>query len=438
MALSHITGPLIVTGNTNPQQTAEWEEGPSLFADGTGAVDPRFAASQMGSGQMKAYGLALTNAICCLDAFPTTKSTTNIVNAQGASAAAGTALTLASGTVQSVVANVPIVPWVQGTDVYGNRAFTPPAYSTGNVVTANLTLDFGYTAGTTFTSSTVTLSSVTGPAAGVIPVAYAGQTVNKNQIIQLQTTNHTQPEMMFNPGDWIIVANAGNAGGTVPLVTQVLAVDYANHYVYMSTAALSAQTNAGVANANMFGPNPGSAYWPWQQFGASLLLDSRQSISRALQYVSSSVSDTTVTLTVKGWDVYGIPLTETITLNGTTVVNGKKAFKSIQSVTTGVASLVGNVSVGTTDTLGIAVRADSFSYLSVWVADAGITANTGFTKADLTSPATATSGDVRGTYTLQTAADGTKRAVIWVDPSQYQWEIESNIVPAPLFGSAQF
>lgn len=437
MALSSVTGPLVVSGNTNPQQLTEGSEGPSLFADGVGVVDPRLAVS-LGSGAQLAYGMMIANDIAAIDAFPQTKATNNVVAAQGAGAASGTVLTLASGTVQSAVANVPIVPWVQTTDTYGNRAFTPQAYSSANVVTAPLTFDFGYCAGTTFTSATVTLSTSTGPCVGVVPASYAGQTVNKNQIIQLQTTNHLQPELMFLPGDYIIVANAGNAGGTVPLITQVLAIDYANHYVYVANAAQSAVTNGGIANANLYGATPGVAYWPWQQFGSSILVDPRQSISRTLQYVSTNAGDTTVTITVKGWDIYSVPMTETITLNGTTIVNGKKAFKSIQSVTTGVASLVGNVNIGTTDTLGLSIRADSYSYLTVYVSDAGVTANTGFTKADLTAPATATSGDVRGTYALQTASDGTKRVAIWVNPSQYQWEIESNLVQQPIFGSAQF
>lgn len=441
MALQVSPGPLAAIGNQSPIQNTQWESGPSVFNDGAAVVDDRFTYAQ-GAFPNRIYALNSSDYICTVDGFPTASATNNIVAAQGAGAASGTSLTLATGTVQSAVSNVPIVPWTLTTDVYGNRLYTPPSFATSSVVTAGITLDFGMCAGTTFTSSTVTFSTTTGIGTGVVPTQYAGQTVNKNQIVVLQTTNHIQPEIMFTPGQWVIVANAGNAGGTSPLVAQVLAIDYLNHYLYLSAAAQSAVTNGGIANANAYGPNPGSAYWPYQQDGATILFDPRQGLSRVLSYVSSSASDTTVTVTTSGWDVYGIPMTETITLNGTTSVAGKKAFKAIKSAVTGAASLVGNVSIGTQATsngvLGLNVRADAFSYLSIAVADAQISANTGFTKADLTFPTTAATGDVRGTYALQAAANGSTRVFIQVNPSQYGWAQATNIVPGPVFGQTQF
>lgn len=435
MAITGMTGPLVVMGNTSPVQNTNFEQGPSLFADGTGVVDDRFMGL-IGSASFRAYGLNSADYIPMVDAFPQTLAANNVVAATGAGAIAGTALTLATGTVQSAVSNVPIVPWALSTDIYGNRLLTAPSFAAANVVTAALALDFGMCAGTTFTSSTVTLTAAQGIGFGTVGTQYAGLVVNKNQIVQLATTNHSQPELMFTPGQWIIVANAGNAGGTVPLLTQVLAVDFINHYLYVSSPALAAVSNAGVANANAVG-SVGIAAWPWQQDGASLLFDPRQGLSRALKTVSTNAGDTTVTLAISGWDSYGIPMNETLTLNGTTPVLGKKAFKYIKSVTTGVASLVGNVTVGTQDVVGLNLRADAFSYLSVFVADTGITANTGFVKADV-AVATATTGDVRGTYALQSAADGTKRVFVAVNPSLYNWQYGTNLAPQSTFGMPQF
>lgn len=82
--------------------------------------------------------------------------------------------------------------------------------------------------------------------------------------------------------------------------------------------------------------------------GGAVTLD----VPRALQIVSSN-TDAAV-LTVLGTDVYGRPMSEAITLNATTVVNGKKAFKTISSVTASAA--VANLAkVGTTDILGLPV-----------------------------------------------------------------------------------
>jgi hypothetical protein len=443
MALSHKDGPLVVTGNLNPQQLSDWEEGPSTFADGTAVMDPRWAYQVTGSFSGNArsvYALPTTNALMAVDFFPQTLATNNVVASQGAGQAAGFSATLATGTVQSAVSNVPVVPWakVAGGDIYGNTLWAPQSFATQNLVTAGLCLDFGCAAGTTFTSTTVTLSALLGPGMGTYPAQFAGLTVNKNQIVVLQTTNHIQPELMFVPGQNIIIANAGNAGGTIPLVTTVLAVDYVNHYLYIANPALSAQSNAGIAFANLYGSQPGLAYWPYLGAGAINLQDPRHMGSRALQYLSSSASDTTVTLTAAGYDVFGIPMTETITLNGTTPVLGKKAFKFVNSVKTGVASLVGNITVGTQDVVGLTYRSDTFSYLTLFYTDAGVTANTGFTKADITSPATAVTGDVRGTYALQSASNGAKRVAIWIDPASCNWDIESNLTPFSVFGTAQF
>ncbi len=121
---------------------------------------------------------------------------------------------------------------------------------------------------------------------------------------------------------------------------------------------------------------------------------------------------------VSGYDVYGYPMTETITAAaGVATNNGKKAFKFIASVVPQFTD-AHNYSVGTTDIFGLPMRADTWDQALVWFNSALITASTGFVAADTTSPATATTGDPRGTYALQSASDGTKRLAIAVGPPQ--------------------
>lgn len=119
----------------------------------------------------------------------------------------------------------------------------------------------------------------------------------------------------------------------------------------------------------------------------------------------------TAVLTVTGTDVYGIPMSEAITLNGTTAVAGKKAFKTITSVAASAAAT--DFFVGTGDVFGLPFRADSRNYcLTAWNG-AFVTTGT-FVAAVTTSPATTTTGDVRGTFAPADAADGSKQLTVWM------------------------
>jgi hypothetical protein len=119
----------------------------------------------------------------------------------------------------------------------------------------------------------------------------------------------------------------------------------------------------------------------------------------------------TATLTVTGTDAYGIPMSEAITLNGTTAVAGKKAFKTI----TGIASsaTATDIFVGTGDVFGLPIRANSRNYVQTAWNGAFVTTGT-FVGAVATDPATTTTGDVRGTFAPADAADATKRLTLWV------------------------
>ena len=119
----------------------------------------------------------------------------------------------------------------------------------------------------------------------------------------------------------------------------------------------------------------------------------------------------TAVLTITGTDAYGIPMSEAITLNGTTAVAGKKAFKTITRVAASAAAT--DFFVGTGDIFGLPIRANSRNYVLTAWNGAFVTTGT-FAAADATSPATTTTGDVRGTYAVPDAADAVKRLTVWV------------------------
>jgi hypothetical protein len=118
----------------------------------------------------------------------------------------------------------------------------------------------------------------------------------------------------------------------------------------------------------------------------------------------------TAVLTVTGTDVYGLPMSEAITLNGTTAVAGKKAFKTITRIAASAAAT--DFFVGTGDVFGLPIRANSRNYVLTAWNGAFVTTGT-FVVADATA-ATTTTGDVRGTYAVPDAADAAKRLTLWV------------------------
>jgi hypothetical protein len=138
-------------------------------------------------------------------------------------------------------------------------------------------------------------------------------------------------------------------------------------------------------------------------------------IARAVRIVSAG-NDSAATFVVRGYDIYGYPMQETITGANAGTATGKKAFKYIASITPAGTLSGSAATVGTTDVFGLPIRADYVNETEINMADAWITAATGFLAAVTTNPATATTGDVRGTYTLQTASDGTRRLAIFQTP----------------------
>lgn len=150
--------------------------------------------------------------------------------------------------------------------------------------------------------------------------------------------------------------------------------------------------------------------------GTVNVYDPNTMISRAVR-ITSGGNDSGITFTVRGYDVYGFPMTETITGANAGVATGAKAFKYIASITPS-ASVATTCSVGTADIYGFPIRADRFAYVDVVWNNGAITANTGFVAA-VTSTATATTGDVRGTYAVQSASDNTKRLQVFItlDPT---------------------
>lgn len=156
-------------------------------------------------------------------------------------------------------------------------------------------------------------------------------------------------------------------------------------------------------------------------------------VGRAVS-ITGVVSTTGGAFLVRGYDIYGYPMTEQITAAaGVATTNGKKAFKAITSVTPQFTD-AHNYSIGTADIFGFGLYANLFEGTFIHWNAAVVTATTGFVAGDTTT-ATATTGDVRGTYAVQSASDGTKRLALAAAP--VLTSIQSNPTTG-LFGVAQY
>jgi hypothetical protein len=152
------------------------------------------------------------------------------------------------------------------------------------------------------------------------------------------------------------------------------------------------------------------------------VLDVPRNVTGVCDHGSAVVA---TTVTINGYDVYGVPMAETGTFTaGTTqkTFAGKKAFKYIYSfvITSAGNATTNTINLGWGDVLGLPYKLTSKSdFMNAWVDDVIETLGT-VTVAD-TATATATTGDVRGTYLPTAATDGGKVYKVWAsfDPSTF-------------------
>ena len=219
---------------------------------------------------------------------------------------------------------------------------------------------------------------------GVQVINQVPSTISAVNIAASQSPGAGAITLVSSSGAGITVSTSITRPDTGATVSSLLAID----------TAMSTVTFGQSANVNIWDPT--------------------KAISRNVR-ITSVGHDSGITFTVIGYDLYGYPMSETITGANAGVASGAKAFKYISSVTH-TGSVATTVTIGTGDVIGLPVRADFFAYTEIFYNTGWVTATTGFTAADTTT-ATTTTGDVRGTYALQSASDGSKRLILSVIPS---------------------
>jgi hypothetical protein len=183
----------------------------------------------------------------------------------------------------------------------------------------------------------------------------------------------------------------------VPLTKQTNNISVAASYAGAGTAVLAAGTGT-TAVTTAAGV-------------AAIQLDCPRAVSVTIG--TGTIAD--VAITVTGLDIYGQAMTDVIQTGTTqsTTVNGEKAFFQITGVA--VAGAVGGtVAVGTTDILGSPVRITDAGYIARAGWAGALAEDAGTFVAAVTTTATTTSGDVRGTYVPSSAPNGTRRLVMGI------------------------
>jgi len=275
------------------------------------------------------------------------------------------------------------------------------------------------------------ITAMTGPLVvygqGTPPTDYNSQAA-PNLFLQNYGLLDPRPPATYQPGQSESSYVAGWIAGT-PFIT----VDFAPAVLAVANIA-AVQAPAGAGNltlvsvtgagitvgqsvsrmdnnqlaSNLLAIDGGGGRISYGSIGTVQIWDPAKSAGRVLRYTTTTASN--ITFTALGFDAYGQPITETAVANANTVA-GKKAFKYVQSVA--VSAACTGASVGTGDVFGFPLRSDVFAgpYLTIYWNNALISASTGYLAGDQTTPS-ATTGDPRGTYAVQSASDGSKRLIV--------------------------
>ena len=399
MAETILRGPGFQVGSLMDGRV-EPSDGPDMEYQGSGFFDVRYSPINKDSiiqGRVLGH---LNNPFAVMtDCIPQATGTSALAVAANITLnTAMTLVTVAPGGTSASTAIVPLIPF------QGN------ASSVVNV----LAIDFGFTYGTTTATNTTI----------VVP-----------------------DSTLFTVGQWIVVGGGGNAGKTLPLITQVTALTDATHIV-VGTAPSGSLTNAPIGNANQYATyarplvTGGSqvaptAVQPYSYAGVAALLNPPETGTRNVTITANVSASVTGTFTVSGYDIYGVAMNEVITPVANTTVAGKKAFKYIKSVTPSYSD-AHNYSIGLGNLAGFHLRTDKWEYTNLFFNGAFATTSNGFLAAT-----TAASGDVRGTIDVSNASgfnsafDGSRRLAVMA--SLPLWNI-INATPlnaVPMYGAAQ-
>jgi hypothetical protein len=420
MAETVFRGPAYSAGSMLDGRIESASDGPGLEYQANCFPDVRWTPTRKdGEGPGRVPAFLNSPFVVTVDTIPSSTATASI--AALANVTNGTPLTMTTvapgGSAQNVPSLSPGMPLV-------------PFQKSASAAVTVLGLDFGFTTGN-ITAGSGSVANISDPT-------------------------------IFQPGQWVCIGGAGNAAKTASLFTQVTAIGTTT--ITVSPVPLGTLTAAPIASTNL----PSGAFTqpqsyppgffavptspdPYLSAGLARIFNPNEGIGRNIQ-ITGVASGTGGVFIVRGWDTYGVPMSENITVGaGANTVAGKKAFKYLATGTTNATGGIvpqftdaHNYSAGPGNVVGINLRSLFWEYMNIFYNGGFAVTNAGWTAADQTNPATATTGDVRGTInastlaTIGAALDGTKRMTLAMTIRLIDNISGTPLNTIPLFGVPQF
>ena len=428
MTESIFHGPLVGAGSLLNNRIQP-DDGPAINYQGESFPDPRQTPmNKDGTSPGRVRSYFVSGPVTLTDTIPSASDTTTVAAAQTPGIVAGVALNLKTavlGTAAGVAVWAPGIPIV----VAGTTGIPTSTVTTVSVI------DFGFATGTT--------------------------TANNSTVIVNNNVN-------FYAGQWVVIGGAGAAGATnVALFTQVQSLSTNNNSFIITVSPMPATglSHAPIGQGNLysqflppatqFGPSAASANAaePYRIAGMGLAFDPTQAMTRVLTVTAASIGSGTSAITVSGYDIYGVPMSELLTANGTTTVAGKKAFKYINNIvlTTAATSVTpALITVGTGDSAGINLRSDRWEALEVaygggwamtsasWSAALSTTAGVGTVDVrGLLNASTMLFGSSAGSAAAGAPFDGVKRFFVSMQVPASNMLNATPLNAKSLYGTAQ-
>lgn len=266
----------------------------------------------------------------------------------------------------------------------------------------------------------------------------------------------------YNPGTSFLSTNTGST------TAGILPSSLSGAPVAGTALTLAPQSSQGAIQTTIIAPETGQAVsviaidstaatLNFGQGGTVAVWNPAAGTGRAILVINSCNSNSEQYI-VRGRDMYGFKMTETILASTTSSGSGqgRKAFKYITSVTPSTATTISatGVGIGVNDIFGLPLVASYGNGISIWHSSANTTianiitlaTSVNFTVASTATTQTSTMPDVRGTYTssalVSNGSSVTSSAAVRLTISQY---INANMVAGvtaasavSMFGQAQF